>query len=158
MIVFDNDLNQIIKFIEIIMKNSIEEFIRNIPKAEDGMSKIEHHKILQDYLDEELPEEAFDEVNKIDELVSRSYIYPDLWLTRTIKNILQNDDSSFKFVKLLYFLENFYLTSIKYSSEDQTEELFTEAVEYSSSLQDSNIEAFLVGVYPDYVDEIGLEF
>lgn len=134
------------------MKNNIKEFIEAIPKAPESINKSEHHVMLQDYLDEALPEEVYDPVKPVDKLVSRAYIYPDIWLGRAIKEILQNpdDDILLKETKLFYFLEEFYSKCKHYSSLEQTEELFNLAIE--CSLESRDVEDFLAGVYPDYID------
>lgn len=134
------------------MKNNIKEFIEAIPKAPEDINKSEHHVMLQDYLDKALPEEAYDTVKPVDKLVSKAYIYPDIWLGRAIKEILQNPDNDIllKETKLFCFLEEFYGHCSSFLSTERTEELFNLAIEYS--LESRDVEDFLAGVYPDYID------
>lgn len=134
-------------------KSNIEEFVRDVPRVSpDNIDKAKHHELLQSYLEDGLPESTFDVVNAIDELVGRAHLYPDLWLTRAIKEVLRDGEVDLKNIKLLYFLENFYFMSINYISQEQTEELFTEAIGYS--LNNPEVAGFLLGVYPEYIEEI----
>ena len=99
-----------------------------------------------------MPEEAYDPLKSVDELVKRAYISPDIWLGRAIRSIIQNpdDDILLKETKLFCFLEEFYSKCTHYSSPEQTEESFNLAIEYS--LESREVEDFLAGVYPDYID------
>ena len=133
-------------------KSNIEEFVNDVPKVPSDINKAKHHEILQDYLEDGLPESTFDTVNAIDESVSRAYLYPDLWLRRAIKEILNDENTSLKIVKLLYFLENFHFMSVNHVPQERTDELFTEAIEYA--LNNPEVAPFLLGVYPEYVEEI----